>query len=278
MPQCAAAAWSQLADRIEQPMIPTIIIGSGAPTWLAIPERPPLMVSRRKMPKRKLPRASSSWVLDSGGFVELSINGGWSISAAEYVAEVARYSDEIGHMDWAAPQDWMVEPSMLARTGLNIADHQQRTVDNFLELRMLAPQLPIIPVVQGWTTDDYLRCVDLYDAHGIDLRTYDVVGVGSVCRRQHTTAAVEIFRTLHALELRLHGFGLKAQGIAQGWPYMVSCDSMAWSAAARWKNGSCGRISARTKLPILKCNHCWHAALEWWEASATWPEPVQGTL
>ena len=28
---------------------------------------------------------------------------------------------------------------------------------------------PVIPVLQGWTLDDYLACVDLYASAGVDL-------------------------------------------------------------------------------------------------------------
>jgi len=52
--------------------------------------------------------------------------------------------------------DWMSEPIMLAKTGLTVAVHQARTVANYLALRDLAPDLPFIPVLQGWRLDDYL--------------------------------------------------------------------------------------------------------------------------
>jgi hypothetical protein len=55
--------------------------------------------------------------LDSGGFTELRLHGGWRTTAAEYVTVVRRYRDQIGCLEWAAPQDWMCEPFMLAKTG-----------------------------------------------------------------------------------------------------------------------------------------------------------------
>ena len=51
---------------------------------------------------------------------------------------------------WAAPQDWMCEPAIIAKTGLAVVEHQRRTVTNFLELQALAPDLPFIPVLHGW--------------------------------------------------------------------------------------------------------------------------------
>ena len=40
------------------------------------------------------------------------------------------------------PQDRMCEPEQLAITGLTVEEHQRRTVDNFVELRDLAPGPP----------------------------------------------------------------------------------------------------------------------------------------
>jgi hypothetical protein len=44
----------------------------------------PMMVSWRRMPKHKLPRAMGPWMLDSGGFTELNLYNKWTMSAKEY--------------------------------------------------------------------------------------------------------------------------------------------------------------------------------------------------
>lgn len=62
-----------------------IFLGTHRPRWLEL-AGPPLMVSRRTMPKRRLPRAVVPWILDSGGFSEIALYGEWTISAGEYVA------------------------------------------------------------------------------------------------------------------------------------------------------------------------------------------------
>lgn len=38
-----------------------------------------------------------------------------------------------------------------------------------VELRNRAPELPYIPVLQGWTPQDYLRCIELYQNAGVNL-------------------------------------------------------------------------------------------------------------
>ncbi len=215
----------------------------------------PLCVSRRRLLDRKtLPRATCDWVLDSGGFSELSLTGGWSISPREYVRVVRRYQQEIGRMVWAAPMDWMCEPGMLARTGKTVAEHQALTVLNFVQLRDLAPDCPFIPVLQGWACDDYRRHADAYGTAGVDLGAAPVVGLGSVCRRQHMGVAEQIVRSLQGL--RLHGFGFKLTGLERVGGLLVSSDSMAWS------------IHARYRLPLPGCSHkncanCSVWALQW---------------
>lgn len=210
-------------------------LGTHRPNWLADGRfaNVPLFVSRRTMPKKRLPRALTDWALDSGGFTELNLYGRWETTPAEYVADVRRFRDEIGRMSWAAPQDWMCEPSVLARTGLSVDEHQRRTVENFLELRALAPELPIVPVLQGWALADYWRCADLYADHGVDLSREPTVGVGTVCRRQGTAIASTIMQTLAASGLKLHGFGFKSKGLALNAHVLESADSLAWSFRAR---------------------------------------------
>ena len=48
-------------------------------------------------------------------------------------ANVRLYRDEVGGLQCAAPQDWMCEPQIVAKTGLSVREHQQRTVENLLD-------------------------------------------------------------------------------------------------------------------------------------------------
>lgn len=232
-------------------------LGAFHPIWLSCAGIP-LFVSHRWLKDRKtLPRAIAPWALDSGGFTELGLHGAWQTRPSDYVASVRRYSDEIGNLVWAAPQDWMCEPVMLSRTGLSVAEHQRRTIDNLLTLRSLDPDLPIIPVLQGWTCDDYLRHVDAYATRGIDLAAEPTVGVGTMCRRQHTAEASEILDTLADLGLRLHGFGLKINGLRASSGSLVSADSMAWSFSGRRTPTRCGSTTHKSE------QNCLTFALEW---------------
>jgi hypothetical protein len=124
----------RLQDRhvLPQPTVlrpqPADLLGAHMPHWLAELDVPLFVSHRRLAGRRTLPRARTGWALDSGGFTELSMFGGWRTAAEDYVAAVRRYATEIGNLEWAAPMDWRCEPVMLAKTGLDVPDHQRRTV------------------------------------------------------------------------------------------------------------------------------------------------------
>ena len=232
-------------------------LGTDRPYWLVnTPIDVPMMVSRRVLNKRTpKQKASVDWVLDSGGFTELSLHGGWqNVSVAEYAEAIERFST-LGRLQWAAPQDWMCEPQMLARTGLTVLQHQELTVANYLDLSSRSLPVPVIPVLQGWTHDDYLHHVEMYEEAGVDLTSLDTVGLGSVCRRQATDEIAEIVTDLADLGLRLHGFGMKRLAFAKIGELLASADSMAWSFA--------GRYEPDPDCPKTTCNHCLHYALNW---------------
>lgn len=229
-------------------------LGTHKPHHLAL-AGVPLMVSYRALRSRRtLPQAAAPWVLDSGGFTELSLHGRWTTTPAAYIADVERLGAEIGSLAWAAPQDWMCEPSMVKRTGLSVLEHQRSTVANFLELDGRGP---FIPVLQGATAADYLRHVDMYGAAGIDLEARDLVGVGSVCRRAATGEILDLVGQLADLGLALHGFGVKRGALAHGAGLLfTSTDSLAWSYDAR-------RSSPLPGCSHRSCANCLRYALAW---------------
>lgn len=235
-------------------------LGTHRPNWLWQMHDVPLFVSHRVLRDRKsrFPIATTPWALDSGGFTELNMFGKWETTPQEYVDAVRRYVEELSHLEWASPQDWMCEPWVVARTGLTVAEHQVRTMENYLVLRDLAPDLPFIPVLQGWELDDYHAHADAYAAAGVDLSIEPVVGIGSVCRRQATGQITGIFDSLYARGLRMHGFGVKTQGLAMYADTLTSADSLAWSYRAR-KDARAGI----RHCPKNTCANCAHFALAW---------------
>lgn len=250
-------------------------LGTDHASWLWKEPPPyPLFISRRVLePYRTLKRAQTRWALDSGGFTELNMFGEWRTTPYEYVAKVQRYMDEIGSLDWAAPQDWMCEPNVLAKTGLTVLEHQRRTVRNYLDLRTLSPQLPIIPALQGWEPDDYLRHRDMYDRAGIDLTAVPLVGMGTFCRRANLRPVHDLVHRLASDGISMHGFGVKRDGLPVMGPDLASADSLAWSLGARLAPGNLCGVSHKAK----KCSHCRRWATMWADrvVASIGTEPLQ---
>lgn len=250
----------------------SFLLGTHQTGWLR-EARVPLFVADTRLRERKsLPRAAAPWSLDSGGFTELQKHGRWTVTPADYVARVRRYRDQIGALMWAAPQDWMCEPIIInggrigpvkfVGTHLSVEIHQHNTVANLVQLREMAPDLPFIPVLQGYTRGEYEHCADLYAAAGIDLTAEPLVGLGSVCRRQATKEAHAIVTALHARGItRLHGFGVKTLGLERYGHLLTSADSLAWSFdARRLQRPSPWCTSHRT---AKNCASCLPYALAW---------------
>ena len=165
----------------------TFYLGTHQPHWLNRPGFP-LFISHRQLARRRsMPPAACRWALDSGGFTELSMNGRWITTPEEYVTAAASYAEGIGALDFAAPQDWMCEPFMIERTGLSVAEHQHRTVD---ELPDAAPSRARAGIHASSARVAACRITspasDLYASAGVDLAALPRVGLGSVCRRQST--------------------------------------------------------------------------------------------
>lgn len=93
-----------------------------------------------------------------------------------------------------------------------------------------------------------------YAAAGVELTAAPRVGLGSVCRWQHTDQICRIVVQLAAIGLRLHGFGVKGQ--------LVSADSLAWSSQARMK-GLRLPGCAHGKAGTGNCANCTRYALSW---------------
>ena len=231
-------------------------LGTHETSWLTRTDVP-LFISRRRLAKRtNMPQAVGRWALDSGAFTEVKDHGGWSFETDQYVAEVLRDADEICWPDWVAPMDWPCEPVVLEQTGLTVRGHQENTLANYLWLREELGDL-VVPVLQGWQRDDYLlHAADYYRA-GVDLHECVTVGIGSVCRRQSTNEARAIVRALEPLNLKLHGFGVKKDGLRTYADALVSADSMAWSADAKMTPR---RLPGHTHA---NCANCLDFALLW---------------
>jgi hypothetical protein len=224
-----------------------------------------LFISIRQLRKRKKKKFQQRGkiAIDSGGFTELSMFGEWKTTSNEYIEDLKNLIELGLEIEWASPQDWMVEEHILKKTGLTIKDHQRKTIENFIELREKCNFVHIIPVLQGQTLQDYFDHFEMYEMKNIDLRSEKIVGVGSVCRRQKTDEIGKIIKGLSSKGIKIHGFGVKSGGIKKYGSYLYSSDSLAWSYGARYSKKRCGKCSKIEKPTSKNCANCLHYALEW---------------
>ncbi len=249
--------------------------------WVKLTTVPLFLKSEHFTAAHKLPVALGRYAVDSGGFSEIQRHGRWTRTPQQYIGDLRRIWEGVGPFDWAAPQDWMCEDAIIhggtiggqhfVGTHLNVGEHQRRTVANYLELRSLAPELPIAPVLQGRTLADYERCVSLYQRAGVDLVREPTVGLGSVCRLQSTREGAAIVTAMAAHGLKLHGFGFKTLGLERVGHLLASADSAAWSYHARRRPPLDGH-------PHKNCANCLPYALRWrsrvLDALPTWQQPA----
>lgn len=175
--------------------------------------------------------------LDSAGYSAMSVMGGFPWTPEQYIFGLcAAYP-------WAsfASLDQCVERGV-ARDRFQIQERISKTINLNKTCQMLANDIGIgdrlMPVIQGETADDYLRCFDaLQHMIGGDR----VIGVGSMCRR-HTGGPDGIVSIVDTLDRNLppgvkcHLFGLKSTGgesVADLNDRVASIDSQAYGFRAR---------------------------------------------
>lgn len=191
-------------------------------------------VSVNRLRGRKKPLGAGKWIMDSGAFTEIATYGKYRSTVGDYAVEINRWASD-SSLVAAVAQDYMCEPFIVEKTGLSVIEHQALTIDRYDSLIALVRGVYIMPVLQGYSADDYLRHLKMY---GDRLGVGSYVGVGSICKRNTNVPVIEGILALikgARPDLLLHGFGLKTTALASGavLEMLYSADSMAWSFAAR---------------------------------------------
>lgn len=207
--------------------------------------------------------------MDSGAFTEISTHGHYREGVECYAAAIERWST-CGQLLAAVSQDYMCEPAILRITGLSVADHQRLTIARYDAIRSLvATRLHVMPVIQGYLPEQYVRHVQHY---GDRLTPGMWVGVGSVCKRNGSPREMAaVLRAIKAVrpDLKLHGFGAKTTALesVEVRGLLHSADSMAWSYAARragrdandWREAArfVGRVMASRPIVTRPMDGLW---------------------
>ncbi len=174
------------------------------------------------------------WMMDNGAFGR-TIRGEGEFSLTEFSAIIRRWR-HYGTLEAALAQDRVCTPGTLAVTGQTVQQHQQFALRNFLELReeFEGQQPYIMPVIQGWTPEEYHQ-------HTLDYSPYlqrgAWVAVGSVVARSSEIPVLcAIFEAIKAArgDLRLHALGLwLALQSAQLAQHVYSFDSTSWKQQSK---------------------------------------------
>jgi hypothetical protein len=181
----------------------------------------------------------NSWIMDSGAFTQILRHKKFDIPSKAYAREIERWNElTYGRLAGAVCQDWICEPVIRQITGKTVHEHQELTVESFIELKKHVRGVQLIPVIQGYKSHEYVNHIRMYG----ELLTRGMwVAVGSVCRRNGDT--VQIRRILEAIiaerpDLKLHGFGLKVKSLQDEKirDMLYTSDSMAWSDLSRCKS------------------------------------------
>ena len=117
------------------------------------------MLSLNRIEHRTSDFRVNNWILDSGAFTRIASSRG-HLPVEDYARQAARWAS-CGTLDAVVTQDYMCEPHILDLTGLTVPQHQQLSTENFLALRELVPHLYVMPVIQGYTPEEYADHVNV---------------------------------------------------------------------------------------------------------------------
>lgn len=198
---------------------------------------PAAFISVLRLWNRKSAIKATDWIMDSGAFSIILKHAGYppEMSPSAYAERIRRFAGS-GNLLAAVAQDYMCEPSMIARTGLSVTDHQRLTIERYDALLTEdTAGIYVLPVLQGYAAADYVRHLRQY---GERLTFGAWVGVGSICKRNGDASTIAEVLTAIKRErpdLRLHAFGLKTTALDSVLvrDSLETADSMAWSYAAR---------------------------------------------
>lgn len=174
---------------------------------------------------------------DSAGFVAMALKGGYDWTAEQYIDGLAVHPA----ITRVSAMDLCVEVEV-AHSRDEVRERIAKTVNLNRTCAKLARQAGIasklMPVIQGQSAEDYIRC---FDAISGIVEHEATIGVGSMCRRstngpEGSNAILDALDRSLPRDVRLHLFGLKSDGAEAACAYgdrIDSIDSQAYGVRAR---------------------------------------------
>jgi len=170
-------------------------------------------------------------ILDSGGYSFFSRWGDYPFSISSYV-DLANILKDMYPLERVATLDYPCEPKINRINDLQTNEERIRATVNMAGGCIDEDKtLPWLPVIQGYTINEYLYCLDLYADIGI---TSDYWAIGSICSRKGNL--LELRNLIVTIRdqfdnEKLHAFGLGIPFLKdpQIFQAIYSSDSSAWN-------------------------------------------------
>jgi len=183
-----------------------------------------------KFQVRRPPKTINCLAIDSGGFTAAARWGDYPFTPKEYV-EWAKTISEGHELAFVAVMDYACERGVNRSVHATNLQRIKATVENTLRCFDAEPDFPWLPVIQGYTLDEYFTCIEMLEKEGLLRPT---MGIGTLCTRRPSEAAKVIVAIGRRLpEVRFHAFGLDMRAITPETAYHLnSWDSYSWSWGA----------------------------------------------
>lgn len=215
-----------------------------------LPATQGVFLSVNRLWSRKSWFPANDWIMDSGGYSEVAKHGGYrhDRGVADY-AERIRFFAGCGNLLAAVAQDYTVQPEVLSTCGKTVLEHQQLTIERYtLLVRSEVRGIYIMPVLQGQSAADYVAHLEQY---GDRIGPGAWVCVGSLVGR-YTAEVEDILLAIKRRrpDLRLHGLGLKRNGLASARVrrLLFSADSLSWSLEERRRGRNPHAVDAAARF------------------------------
>ncbi len=166
-------------------------------------------------------------IVDSGGFQAVTR---WGLEYPYTWEDYFEWAESVG-ADYAALPDFACEPELHASTP---SDRIYHSVLNQWEAIQVFNRgdwnFQPLPVLQGYTPEDYRRCCDMMRQNDL-LRDY--MAVGTVCKRDSIDSIHSVLSALEGeiphVEFHLFGLTLQAWKDRRLWGRFRSADTAAWT-------------------------------------------------
>lgn len=191
---------------------------------------------RGKVVRRSYPSPRTRMFLDSGGFSFFSKRGDYPFKPDQYLQLVEHPYYGYRPLLWAA-LDYPCEPEIVrSSSAQSNLDRIEATLDNLAYLKKKATWPGLVPVVQGYTLEERLYCLERMASADL---TSSYMAMGSLCALPDVKRIDEIVVAVgsHAKKILRHPvvwhlFGVKTSYFelkeARGRPYVFSFDTAAW--------------------------------------------------